>query len=153
VNYSMPMIRYRIGDMAAWAPASGASPRPWPVLQHIAGRTLDVFQRAGGGVVSPGLFVYTVGIVLNDGWVHKYQVIQEAIDDFRILIVPGDGDLRADPHAAQFAAITSKMRHALGPGCRVRFELVPSIEPTASGKHRWLVCKVPAGSVPEGSIR
>jgi hypothetical protein len=115
---------------------------------------MDVFVRSGGGIVSPSLFVYTVGIVLNDGWVHKYQVIQEAIDDFRILIVPADGELFSSSHEAQFASITRKMRLAVGPNCRVRFELVPAIEPSPSGKHRWLVCKVPLPvPVAAGSIQ
>jgi phenylacetate-CoA ligase len=144
VNYSMPLIRYRVGDLAAWAEEADAAGRTWPVLRHIAGRTMDVFQRADGGVVSPSVFVYTVGIALNDGWVHKYQVIQEALDEFRILIVPGDGDLRPSSRETQLAGIRGKMKHAVGPDCRVHIELVPSIEPSPSGKHRWLVCKAAA---------
>jgi phenylacetate-CoA ligase len=143
VNYSMPIIRYRIGDLGAWASGPTSSVTPWPVLQHIEGRKSDAFLRSDGGVVSPFLFVHIVGVVMNRGWVHKYQIVQEALDDFRILIVPSDGDLQASAHEPEFADIASKLQNAVGLGCRVRFELVPTIEPSPSGKHRWLVCKVP----------
>jgi phenylacetate-CoA ligase len=155
VNYSMPIVRYRIGDLAAWAPAPNGhhAKHPWPVLQHIAGRTSDVVVRRGG-VVSPTLFAHNVGVVLNDGWVHKYQVVQETLDEFRILIVPGDGDLRPSTHEAQLERVLNRLRDGLGCDSRVRIELVPAIEPSPSGKHRWLLSKVPAvTSIPAGSSK
>src|SRR5690606_3762123 len=45
-NYSMPLIRFRIGDAGALGPPVGSS--PWPRLTQVMGRVTDIFYTATG---------------------------------------------------------------------------------------------------------
>jgi len=47
-NYAMPLIRYRIGDLASWAPEPCPCGRGWPLLQDVTGRSTSSFVAADG---------------------------------------------------------------------------------------------------------
>lgn len=86
-NYAMPLIRYRIGDVAAWAEKPCTCGRHWPLLRELTGRVTDVFIRKDGGKVMPEYFIHLIGVVFNKGWIQKFQVVQEDYDYVRVRIV------------------------------------------------------------------
>lgn len=88
VNYAMPLIRYRIGDMAVWAEEKCSCKRAWPLLRDVVGRTMDVFTRRDGTKVVPEYFIHIIGVVLKPSWLQKFQVIQEDYEHVRLLVVP-----------------------------------------------------------------
>ena len=75
VNYAMPLIRYDIGDLGAWAEAPCSCGRVWPLLREITGRISDTFVAADGTLVAGEYFNYV--FYLQD-WVEKFQVVQES---------------------------------------------------------------------------
>ncbi len=58
LNGAMPLIRYRIGDMAAWAEGRCPCGRGLPRLERVAGRVTDFLVGADGRLVS-GVFLAT----------------------------------------------------------------------------------------------
>jgi len=142
-NYAMPLIRYRIGDMAIWADEPCSCGRSWPLLAEVTGRVTDAFAKRDGGVVVPEYFIHLIGVVLNTGWIHKYQIIQEDYDSVRVLLVPQESaeDLQ-ERHSEEISEIAEKIRLVMGEACQVNFEFVEDILPTASGKYRYTISKV-----------
>ena len=140
VNYAMPLIRYDIGDLGAWAEAPCSCGRVWPLLSSITGRISDTFVSADGTLVAGQYFHYV--FFLQD-WVEKFQVVQESTRQIRARIVrrkdmPGVGEAET----AGMEEIVQKVHLAMGDDCDVAFEFVDDIEPSASGKYRFTVSKV-----------
>jgi len=142
INYAMPLIRYRIGDLGAWAEAPCSCGRVWPLLRSITGRISDTFVTADGTLVAGEYFNYV--FFLQD-WVAKFQVIQEAPDLIRARIVlRTDLPEFDDAKAAGMDEIVRKVRLAMGDECAVAFEFVDDIAPSDSGKYRFTISKLEA---------
>ena len=132
ISRAMPMIRYQIGDLAAWAGERCSCGRSWPLLQEVAGRTPDIFRKRDGTMAR-----IRVGFFRRFDWVRQFQVIQEDYEFVRALIVPHDGfDRVGNAHAADIAQIEESIRQAMGSDCSVEVVLTARIEPSPSGKHR-----------------
>jgi len=78
----MPLIRYKIGDMATVKKNNPPCPcgRDWQTLESVDGRSGSVFRKRDGSVVNPLFFVHFFGVVHNKGFISKYQAIQEDYD-------------------------------------------------------------------------
>jgi phenylacetate-CoA ligase len=140
VNYAMPLVRYRIGDMAVLAEGECRCGRKWPRLQRVTGRVSDVFRTAAGSMVHGEYFTH---LFYYQDWVEKFQVIQEGVDLIRVLVVPKERRPVADVHRpVEQHEIASKIKVVMGQGCRVDFEFVDDIPPTSSGKYRYTISKV-----------
>lgn len=149
-NYAMPLIRYRIGDMGMWGDTSCPCGRSWLLIKNVTGRVTDVFIKKDGGIVSPEYLIHLIGVVLNSGWIRKYQVVQEDYDLIRVIIAPHR--MVNDPHefyAGEMNRITAKIQLVMGQYSRVEYEYVDDIAPTESGKYRYTVSKVPVKSRPD----
>jgi phenylacetate-CoA ligase len=95
VNYAMPLIRYRIGDMAEWAEQPCSCGRAWPLLRAVQGRVTDNFVAGDGTLVHGAYFRH---LFFFRDWIRKFQIVQEAQDRVRFRIVlrtPGE-----DPRAS-----------------------------------------------------
>jgi phenylacetate-CoA ligase len=139
-NHAMPLIRYRIGDMAEWddRPAPPGAPA-WPRLRRVVGRTTDVFRRADGGIVVPEYLIHLVGVVLNRGAIERFQVVQEDYEHVRVRVVASaTGGLDHDDEVE----LADKIRHVMGEACRVDVERVERLDPSPSGKFRTTISKV-----------
>ena len=140
-NYVLPLIRYRIGDMAAWAEESCSCGRNWPLLKTVVGRVSDMFIKADGTLVRGGYFTR---LFYFREWVKKFQIVQNEHDHIVLRVVPLDetGDV-LDLHQGEVREIEDKMRLVMGQACQVTWELLSDIPPTASGKYRYTISKVP----------
>lgn len=138
-NRAMPLLRYEIGDVAVRGPATCGCGAPQPTLLRIAGRVSDGFLTLEGGVVHGEYFTH---LFYFRDWVKQFQVIQEAVDDIRILLVlkPGEEFLPGDERD-----IAKKIRKAMGASCRVRFELVDEIPRTPQGKFLYTLSRLTGG--------
>ncbi len=138
-NYSMPLIRYRIGDMGTWAGGACPCGRNWPFMKEITGRVSDIFVTSNGtqvhGAYFPLLFFFD--------WITKFQVVQEDYDHVVVnLVTKHEEDDPRTAHSADLDEIAWKIRAAMGEDCRVDFEFHDDIKPTASGKFRYLISKI-----------
>lgn len=89
-NYGMPLIRYRIGDLARWATetARGGDKYPFPMLASVDGRTLDVVRAPNGNRIGG---TYWTILLRNRPGIAKFQVIQDKFDAIRVLYVGEEG--------------------------------------------------------------
>jgi phenylacetate-CoA ligase len=136
LNHAMPLLRYRIGDMAAAAPPGRcACGRQMPVVGEIAGRQDDVVVTRDGrriGMLSFNVFKWTTGIAAS-------QIVQETVDHFVLKLVPGEG---YDSRQAEVAV--AALRERVGADVRVDVQVVDDLPRGANGKFRAVVSRVPA---------
>lgn len=139
-NRTMPLIRYRIGDTAAWATGECPCGRSWPRLATVTGRISDMFVRPDGARIHGEYFTHLFYFL---DWVSKFQVVQHSPQHIELLIVLRERhEDAAAAHAAALAEIVSKVRLVMGPECRVDLSFPDSIAPSASGKFRYTISHV-----------
>lgn len=137
-NYSMPLLRYRIGDLAAWSDRHCACGRQWPLLEEIAGRTRDLFRRRDGSRVRITESTFSV-----EQWIWKFQVIQEDYDLVRARLVPhANSPISDDQRERGIERIRGAIRDLMGEQCTVEVTLTDHIDASASGKFRHHICLV-----------
>jgi phenylacetate-CoA ligase len=126
-NFTMPLIRYAIGDVASPAPATCACGSPLPTLGRIVGRTVDYFVKEDGGLVHA--LKVLLPLFRENESLEAFQVIQEDYGSVRILAVLPSLD------RAWQDRVDDRMRLYMGQGCRVNWELVDHIPKTGLGKY------------------
>jgi phenylacetate-CoA ligase len=139
-NYSMPLIRYRIGDMGAWAKKECSCGCSWPLLKEIVGRVTGTFLLRDGTHIHGEYFTHL--FYLQD-WLKKFQVIQEDYDVIRVLLVFRESLM--DPlsvYCEPLSEIENKIKIIMGMNCEVIFENVDQIPPSPSGKRRYTISKL-----------
>lgn len=129
-NFARPFIRYFTGDLAA----AGAGPcgcgRGFPLMGPIDGRSQECLRTVSGKIISPVVLGHYL-CVYHDHHeaIREYQLVQDARDKARLLVVPssawqdGVGDL-----------IQRELENLLGEDMEVRIEKVAEIPPDPSGK-------------------
>jgi phenylacetate-CoA ligase len=131
-NYSMPIIRYEIGDMAILGPGKCNCGLTLPTFREVTGRITDHFILNNGTTVPAEYFIHLLGVVCNKGEIEKFQVIQEDYDTIRILAVPKD---EVSDHYR--SNIDAKIRLVMGQGCKIKWDFVDDIPKTPSGKYLY----------------
>jgi phenylacetate-CoA ligase len=127
-NYSMPLIRYDIGDTATLGPRHCECGNPLPTLAEVTGRVTDHFLTEEGTLVHGEYFTH---LFYFKDWVRSFQVIQEDLRRVRILVVA------QDPDQGEMNDISSKIRLVMGSECEVIWEIVDEIPESPSGKHLY----------------
>lgn len=128
-NYSMPLIRYEIGDMAVLGPEHCSCGKVLPTFKKITGRITDHFIRKNGTIVHGEYFTHL--FYLKD-WVEGFQVIQEDYDKIRLMIV-ARGEV--SDHCKH--DIDAKIRLVMGQECKIMWDFVDSIPKTPTGKYLY----------------
>ena len=129
-NYSMPLIRYEIGDMAVLGPKSCKCKSLLPTLKNITGRITDHFKLKNGTVVPAEFFIHLIGVVCNTGKINKFQVIQKDFEHIKILAV-----LNENLSISDRKNIEDKLKVVMGKDCKISWEFVDDIPKTKSGKY------------------
>ena len=135
-NYSMPLIRYDIGDVAVaggWGCDCG---RNSMLLKKVVGRTLGYFKKADGSLAHSHFLVQA--LFFRD-WIKMFQIIQDDIDHVLIKVQLNEN---AEADKADIEDITKKTKILMGESCRVDFDFVDEIHRSASGKFVYTLCKV-----------
>ena len=135
-NYSMPFIRYRTGDLAvpgdcSPCPCGRTSPR----FSRLVGRMTDTVTTAEGKMIYGAYFRHVLFGVMG---LRRFQFIQESTALYRLL-------LETTPlfDAAELTGIRERILDAVGVASKLEISLVESIEPSPSGKHLFVISKVP----------
>jgi phenylacetate-CoA ligase len=135
-NFSMPLIRYRIGDLAiAVSQEECKCGRSHSTIGDIKGRTQALVYCANG-VWLPGTF-FAHFFKDFDFAVRHYQVIQEEKDYFAIRIVP----------TSQFSdeienSIISELQNYTGTNQLIKLIIVNEIPLLATGKRTPVISKI-----------
>jgi phenylacetate-CoA ligase len=135
-NHSMPLIRYKIGDRGVLSSRLCPCQRNWPMLEKVSGRISDSFVRRDGGLVSSEYFGFFFWTLFQKNVVRRYQVIQEDYEVVRVRMVLSPGlDSQENLPVDE---LRDNIKLLMGDGCKVIFEIVEEIVPSASGKHRYV---------------
>lgn len=134
-NYSMPLIRYRIGDVGSMMPyAPCTCGCMYERLDTVSGRTVDRFTTTSGHVIDGEYFTHL--LYFREGIV-KFQVVQKAVDllVFRLVAAqPLNDDVIKE--------IVHKCQMVMGSDCCIEFEYLDEIPPTPTGKHRYTISEL-----------
>jgi phenylacetate-CoA ligase len=128
LNRAMPLIRYRIGDLGAWADGPCPCGRGLPRLEKVAGRVTDFLVGDDGRLVS-GVFLATY-VVAHRPSLGQVQIRQHTAGEVVYRIKPGH-DFR---HDADLEYLRSATREYLGKETRAEAEFVDELPSESSGK-------------------
>ena len=134
LNYAMPLIRYRIGDVAAFDPAPCRCGRGLPRLRNIQGRISDFLVGKDGRLVSGTAL--TITMVGKRPQLGQVQIWQDAPGRVLFKIAPLQGK---NPEDADFRYLIDESNAYLGPNTSVEFEVVDSLPCEPSGK--FIFCR------------
>ncbi len=123
-NFSMPLIRYELGDTAVLGhPCSCGN--NLPTLEQVTGRITEHFKTSNGSLVS-GLFF---ACMCHDDWMEHFQVIQKDLNDVEILYKP-----KRQPSEDDLKVIVEKIKTVMGNDCLVNWTEVNEIPLSPQGK-------------------
>ncbi len=128
LNFAMPLIRYRIGDVASWASGRCPCGRGLPRLERVAGRVTDFLVGGDGRLVS-GVFLATY-VVAQRPSLGQVQIRQSEKGAVVFRVKPGR-DFAAE---RDLDYLRSATREYLGADARVTMEIVDSLPAEPSGK-------------------
>ena len=128
-NYSMPLIRYEIGDMAVLGTEKCKCGNVLPTLNKVTGRITDHFIKKDGTIIHGEYFTHL--FYLKD-WVKAFQVIQEDYNIIKLLVVSEDNI--AEPKKKD---IDDKIKTVMGQDCKIIWNFVDEIPKTKSGKYLY----------------
>ncbi len=132
-NYSMPLIRYEIGDMAILGQEKCLCGVVLPTLKKVTGRITDHFILENGTTVPAEFFIHLLGVVCYEQELfEKFQVIQEDYNEIQINVVS-----RKEIPVQYKNDINEKIRVVMGPECKIIWNIVDDIPKTPSGKYLY----------------
>ena len=125
-NFTMPLIRYQIGDMGFLDLTSCACGRPSPRL-FLEGRLEDTIVTDDEKVVTPEA---VAKLLYGSGNVDQFQLIEQASGRCELRVVPVAGQ------TVNVDRLVALCRQLLGDGRVIKVREVRSILPETSGKFR-----------------
>lgn len=136
INYSMPLIRYKIGDIGSLDFSICSCRRGLIRFDNVFGRTVDLFKNDKGELIDGEYFTHLFYFREN---LKKFQVVQEKLNEINIYLVTLDNrrlelDIEGD--------LKKKIKLVMGDKCKIKFNYVPDIEASSSGKRRFTISKI-----------
>jgi phenylacetate-CoA ligase len=129
-NYSMPLIRYELGDKATLGPDKCKCGNPLPTLKEVNGRTRDFFIKDDGSLINGVYFMFLLRTI---SWIKAFRVIQEDYRKIRILIVPFGNVINIEKRE-----IEQKIKKLMGIDCKIIWEFVDEVPSSRSGKYIYI---------------
>jgi phenylacetate-CoA ligase len=134
-NLAMPLLRYRLTDMARWSAGPCPCGRSYPSFESVGGRIDDQLYDLDGEPVSPAVVTFAFkGVPL----IAKAQVAQTAPQRWVVRVVPMPGF-----GTAQEALLLHNFRTLVSRRISVSVQQVEDIPLLASGKYKWVTQECP----------
>lgn len=139
VNWATPMVRYRTRDLVVVGKGPCPCGREYPLAERIEGRLQELIVTPEGRRIS-----MTAINMHNDLFdrVLQFQFLQENPESVVLSLVPGTGFTEADA-----LRIRAEITRKLGITMNLRLQMVERIDPGPSGKHRFLVQRIPMNEI------
>jgi phenylacetate-CoA ligase len=135
-NYSMPLIRYNMNDLASPGRSGCDCGRNTQTVNIIGGRGRDIIVTPGGYVVLQNALISSK---INPPLpVEKLQFYQARKDELLVRIVRGEGYTQEDTRR-----LITQLSTIFDGDVKVNCEYVDDIPRTASGKYPYVVSRVP----------
>ena len=127
-----PLIRFRLGDLAAWSENPCSCGRSMPVIKEVVGRIEDVVVGSDGRQM-----VRFGGVFFNQPHVREGQIIQESLQHIHVKILPATGFGTGDVEN-----IIHRVQQRLGVDIEVSVECVDQIPRTRAGKVQSVISHI-----------
>jgi phenylacetate-CoA ligase len=134
-NRAMPLLRYKVGDLAVLSNRRCPCGRGQPLLERVEGRVADYVVLPGGKLVS-GISLTENFALLVPG-LAQFQIVQESLQRFRFRIVRGP-----DFGPGSLDEIRRLATERFGPEIQYECEYLERIPMEPSGKYRFCISKV-----------
>jgi phenylacetate-CoA ligase len=146
INHDMPLIRYQVGDRGALASAGQTCDcgRTLPIVGQIEGRLDDLVLTRDGRTIGRLDTVFKADLPIQAA-----QIIQESLDELRVLVVAND-DL--EDFAATARDIEHRLQERVG-AMKIAVESVASIPRGANGKFRAVLSRLAEHDAPTTTTR
>jgi phenylacetate-CoA ligase len=134
-NYSMPLIRFQIGDLATPLGIKKCScGRGLPVIENVLGRVNSLIKTEKGTFDSTAL---TTSFYFHDS-IRQYQLVQKAIDHVVLFVaLSNKGNWVKDQKM-----IIEKLKKIFGNKVRIDFQIVETIRPLKNGKFQYFISEL-----------
>ena len=137
-NYTMPLIRYQIGDIGVLSDKTCSCGRGFPLLKQVKGRIRSVFSNKQGDFIDGGIFIRLFYFRES---IKQFQVIQESLEQITINIVLKNKK-QSKIAEKDFLEISESIKKIMGSETTIKYNLVEVINPTPSGKYGYVFSKV-----------
>lgn len=130
-NYAMPLIRYKLGDLAIRLPEDKypkSMSKAYPLLQKVVGRETDVVKTTVG--ITLNIHSFT-GVLEYYQSIKQYKIIQ---NDLESILIEYIVDQTHDFDVNTLIEIESKLQKLTHHCLRMTFKEVTVIQPSKSGK-------------------
>lgn len=144
ISTTMPLVRYRTGDFAAWADGECVCGMPGRRLVSIEGRRKREYL-----VSSAGVPIYMTAINVHSPAllkVARYRFVQERPGEATLLVQPGPGFQDEDGRS-----VLAEMGAKLEGQVRLRLEVVSEIPLSPRGKHVFIDQRIVQDDLGPGS--
>ena len=137
-NYTMPLLRFRIGDMAVPSSRKCSCGRGLPLIERVVGRTVNVFKNVKGELIDGEYFTHLFYFV---DFIKKFQVVQESFEAITIRLEVEDKAVLGK-NKSLFDEIDRKIRIVMGENCKITYKIEDEILPMASGKYVYTISNI-----------
>ncbi len=131
---SMPLIRYRMGDIAARVSGPCGCGRGLGLLSRVKGRTAHVVRGPDGAVITTPTITSLFGRARSYEWVRRFQVREEPGHVLRVLL-----ETRQPPSEGQLQGLAGVLQSGLGPNFSLALDIVDQVPLSPNGKLQFLV--------------
>ena len=133
-NYSMPLIRYKLGDIGTLTNKKCACGRGLPLIKSIEGRTDDFLTLPSGKKVSPRV----INVIEDIPGVAMYKTVQETKNRIVVNLIQGNGYSQKTIYEIKKHIQSG----CLGEAVEVEVNLVDELPREGTGKLRAVVSNV-----------
>lgn len=138
LNYAMPLIRYRVGDIGILDDERCSCGRTFSLLKSIEGRAVDCFTLPSGRIVPPKPIMTAIQ---DTHGVSRYQAVQESRNKVTIELMKH----KNDPEVS-ISELTARCREVLGEDMEI--EVFTGTRENLKAKFRPVISKLRVSEEP-----
>ena len=134
-NFSMPLIRYRVGDMASFSGRRCPCGRGLPIVDSLEGRLDDMIITPDGRRISAAGMTLAFEFSEN---IKQCQLVQDTGDELVVNIAKNERYGEEDHNF-----VINQLRKRIGAEMKIRVNFVENIPRTKEGKYRFMISNLP----------
>ena len=135
--FGMPLLRYRLGDLAARLPDQCRCGRGLGLLTPVQGRTSHVIRTPSGQMLTSASAALVFSRADARHWAARFQFRETGPGELDVLVQP-----RRPPTAGELTAIAHAINEFFGNDFQFRIQIVPDLPLAANGKFQSVVPRV-----------
>jgi len=130
----MPLLRYRLGDLAARIPGRCACGRTLGLMTPVQGRSTHVLRTPSGGRITAAFLASGIVRAGAESWVARYQIRERALGEIEVGVVA-----RRQPTAGELQLLRDRYAELLYGEFTVSVRLEDDIPLAPNGKFQFVI--------------